>query len=86
KAIPAGLSLAIHAIGDKANHEAIQALININDSFGDNFKLRHRIEHVQVIHPDDLPGLKNSNVIASMQPLHAISDMEMAIEHWGERT
>ncbi|HEX8992398.1 MAG TPA: amidohydrolase family protein, partial [Anaerolineales bacterium] len=48
--------------------------------------LRHRIEHVQVLHPDDVPRLAQLNVIASMQPIHATSDMRMADRYWGERT
>jgi predicted amidohydrolase YtcJ len=48
--------------------------------------LRHRIEHVQVIHPDDAPRLAQLDVIASMQPIHATSDMLMADRFWGERS
>jgi predicted amidohydrolase YtcJ len=47
--------------------------------------MRHRIEHVQVIHPDDAPRLGKLNVVASMQPIHATSDMLMADAFWGER-
>jgi predicted amidohydrolase YtcJ len=46
--------------------------------------LRHRIEHVQCIHPSDLPRLAELEIIASMQPIHATSDMEMADAHWGQ--
>jgi hypothetical protein len=41
---------------------------------------------VQVLHPDDVPRLAKLNVIASMQPIHATSDMLMADKYWGERT
>jgi predicted amidohydrolase YtcJ len=47
--------------------------------------LRHRIEHVQLIHPDDAGRLAELGVIASMQPMHATSDMRMADRFWGER-
>jgi predicted amidohydrolase YtcJ len=47
---------------------------------------RHRIEHVQVIHPDDAARLGKMNIIASMQPIHATSDMLMADAFWGERS
>jgi hypothetical protein len=47
---------------------------------------RHRIEHVQVIQPDDVPRLAQLGVIASMQPNHAISDMDMSERYWGERS
>jgi len=47
---------------------------------------RHRIEHVQIIHPDDRTFLQQFGIIASMQPLHATSDMYIADRHWGERS
>jgi predicted amidohydrolase YtcJ len=95
-AVENGLSLAIHAIGDWANREVITALSQLKTFEQDLHKkkksatqaskpLRHRIEHVQLIHPDDLPYLAQLNVIASMQPIHALSDMAMADQLWGER-
>ena len=48
-------------------------------------QLRHRIEHVQIYHPDDKNRLAELGVVASMQPKHATSDMEMADKFWGER-
>jgi predicted amidohydrolase YtcJ len=47
--------------------------------------LRHRIEHVQIIHPTDQHRLGQLGIIASMQPTHATSDMQMADLHWGGR-
>jgi predicted amidohydrolase YtcJ len=47
--------------------------------------MRHRIEHVQIVHPDDAVRLGQLGVIASMQPNHAASDMEMADRYWGSR-
>jgi predicted amidohydrolase YtcJ len=47
--------------------------------------LRHRIEHVQIIHPADQPRLAALGIVASMQPSHATADMEMADRYWGER-
>jgi len=44
---------------------------------------RHRIEHVQCIHPDDLPRLAQLDVIASVQPIHATSDMQIVDRYWG---
>lgn len=49
-------------------------------------RLRHRCEHVQILHPDDYERLGQLNVIASMQPIHATSDMPMADQYWGERS
>jgi predicted amidohydrolase YtcJ len=95
-AVENGLSLAVHAIGDSANHEVLQAFSQLRDyerqhsifldSNGEFRKLRHRIEHVQIIHPGDLPRLAGLDVIASMQPIHATSDFPMADQYWGTRS
>jgi predicted amidohydrolase YtcJ len=47
--------------------------------------LRNRIEHVQLVHPQDYNRLGKLGVIASMQPTHATSDMMMADKYWGKR-
>lgn len=85
-----GLSMAVHAIGDKANHEVLDAYEHLRVFERDNASpgsraLRHRIEHVQVLHPDDADRLAKLNIIASMQPIHATSDMRMADRYWGAR-
>ena len=79
RAVDNGLSLAIHAIGDSANHEVLHAYDQLRNrekghDKGSTSPLRHRIEHVQIIHPDDLPRLAELGLIASMQPIHATSD------------
>ena len=79
-----GLSLAIHAIGDRANRQALDALEAAIRS-GEGRGLRHRIEHVQLLHPDDIRRFGALGVIASMQPIHCTSDMDMADRHWGPR-
>lgn len=87
-AVANGLSLAIHAIGDKANHEILNAFEQLRDfetALGVKNRLRHRIEHVQLLHPEDAPRLAQLGVIASMQPIHATSDMKMADDYWGKR-
>jgi predicted amidohydrolase YtcJ len=98
RASAAGLSLTVHAIGDRANHDVLdvyEALREIENREGrpvaypDPASLpperRHRIEHVQVFHPSDQARLARLGVIASMQPNHAPSDMEMADRYWGGR-
>jgi predicted amidohydrolase YtcJ len=47
--------------------------------------MRPRIEHVQVVHPDDLGRLARLDVVASMQPIHCTSDMIAVDENWGAR-
>jgi predicted amidohydrolase YtcJ len=83
-----GLSLAIHAIGDRANREVLDTYERLRAYERDHLgspDLRHRIEHVQLLHPADAGRLAALNIIASMQPLHATSDMIMADRFWGER-
>jgi predicted amidohydrolase YtcJ len=81
-AVSHGLSLAIHAIGDRANHEVLNGLESLRTH---QPGLRHRIEHVQLLHPQDATRLADLGIIASMQPIHATSDMNMAEAHWGKR-
>jgi predicted amidohydrolase YtcJ len=82
-----GLSLTIHAIGDRANHDVLDVYEFLRREEKERHapRLRHRIEHVQVLHPGDLNRLAALDVIASMQPIHATSDMDMADRYWGER-
>jgi predicted amidohydrolase YtcJ len=80
KAAAGGLPLAIHAIGDRANRLVLDVLAETGMS-----GLRHRIEHVQLLHPDDVGRLAALGVVASMQPIHATQDCEMADRYWGER-
>lgn len=89
-----GLSVAIHAIGDAANRAALNAIEKASGATAGRQPrasdyqapaLPDRIEHVQLLHPDDLPRLAEMGVIASMQPIHATSDMEMAERCWGDR-
>jgi len=85
KAAQVGLGMTVHAIGDRANHEVLNAYEQLRNYENENQlpHLRHRIEHVQVIHPDDAPRLGKMNIVASMQPIHATSDMLMADAFWG---
>jgi predicted amidohydrolase YtcJ len=85
KASRAGIAVFVHAIGDRANREVLDA-IEASRRAGEGLHLRHRIEHVQLIHPDDVPRLAQLGVIASMQPLHATQDMLLADALWGARS
>ena len=88
KASMHGLSMAVHAIGDRANHEVLDAYAALREFESENGieHLRHRIEHVQLLHPEDQNRLAELNIIASMQPIHAVSDMFMADRCWGTRS
>ena len=80
--IQAGFQVAIHAIGDKGNRIALDEVEHAYATIGGR-KLRHRIEHSQVVALDDIPRFKSLDVIASMQPTHATSDMNMAEDRLG---
>ena len=83
EAMQKGFQIAIHAIGDAGNREAIdilEAVIRAHPETGGN---RHRIEHAQVIHPDDLARLGQLGLIASMEPPHAMEDKTWAEERLG---
>jgi len=84
KASSAGIACSVHAIGDKANRRVLDAFEKQRRS-GVGQGLRHRIEHVQILHADDLPRFRELDVIASMQPIHATQDMYLADRYWGER-
>jgi hypothetical protein len=83
-----GFPATIHAIGDKAVHDVLdvyEAVRAEEAALGiPRHARRHRIEHVQVIHPSDAGRLAALDLIASMQPIHATADYLMADKHWGE--
>ena len=83
EAMKAGFQIAIHAIGDAGNREALDILEGVfreDPSTGNN---RHRIEHAQVMHPDDIPRLGQLGIIASMEPPHAMEDKAWAESRLG---
>ncbi|MEJ0045558.1 MAG: amidohydrolase [Rhodospirillales bacterium] len=76
-----GFQVAVHAIGDAANAQALDAFAALGS--GAPMGLRHRIEHAQVLDAAELPRFAAQNIIASMQPTHATSDMAMAATRLG---
>ncbi len=82
-AMKAGFQIAIHAIGDAGNREALDILEGVFREAPSTAKNRHRIEHAQVIHPDDLPRLGRLGIIASMEPPHAMEDKTWAEDRLG---
>jgi predicted amidohydrolase YtcJ len=70
-AVAAGLQPCVHAIGDRATREVLRALVTAGPAAR---TLRPRVEHLQILLPADLPILRASGAIASMQPVHAASD------------
>ncbi|NSX02771.1 amidohydrolase [Cupriavidus gilardii] len=82
-ALKAGYQVNVHAIGDKTNHQVLDAMeVAYKDVGGRD--LRNRIEHAQVVSLPDIPRFMKLNLIASMQPTHATSDMNMAEDRIGK--
>jgi len=82
KAAMQGFQVNVHAIGDGANEQVLDAFAEIVPTYGSG--LRHRIEHAQVIDPKDIPAFAKLGIIASIQPTHATSDKAMAGDRLGE--
>jgi predicted amidohydrolase YtcJ len=78
----AGFQIAFHAIGDKANRAALDIFEAVSKANGERDR-RDRIEHAQVIAPEDLSRLASLKVIASMQPSHETTDMRWAEQRLG---
>jgi predicted amidohydrolase YtcJ len=76
-----GFQVAVHAIGDAANAQVLDAIEELSATYeGDR---RWRIEHAQIVDPTDLPRFATYHVVASMQPTHATSDHLMAVKRLG---
>jgi len=93
RALVGGIAVTIHAIGDAANRRVLDAIelaqMEISDQGLGNESpqspIPNRIEHAQIVHPQDIPRFAQLGVIASMQPIHATADMEAADRLWGDR-
>ncbi|WP_371195406.1 amidohydrolase [Glaciecola sp. SC05] len=81
--IGANFQLNFHAIGDRANRLALQQFAKTFKNFPQNTQ-RHRVEHAQIVAPEDIPLFKEYAIIPSMQPTHATSDMNMAEDRIGK--
>jgi predicted amidohydrolase YtcJ len=80
--LQAGYQVNVHAIGDAANRQVLDGFEAAYKTVGGR-ELRNRIEHAQVVAPSDIPRFKQLSLIASMQPTHATSDMNMALDRIG---
>lgn len=78
----AGFQINFHAIGDRANREALDIFEAVAKANGPRDR-RDRVEHAQVLSPEDLPRFAKLNVIASMQPSHETTDMRWAEQRLG---
>ncbi len=84
RAVEVGFPISVHAIGDRANRVCLDIFEELASS-GLAPSIPHRIEHVQIIDPADLPRLAQLGVTASVQPIHATDDMDTADLFLGER-
>ncbi|MFD8816821.1 amidohydrolase [Streptomyces sp. NPDC059627] len=73
-----GIEPAVHAIGDRANTVALDAFEAV--------RCRGRIEHAQLLSPEDLPRFAELGVTAGVQPRHATDDRDVADRYWAGRT
>ncbi|WP_233165927.1 amidohydrolase [Archangium sp. Cb G35] len=72
-----GFQVCVHAIGDRANTLVVDTLIRASAATGTK-PLRHRVEHAQILRPEDIRKLGEAGLVASVQPTHATSDMGWA--------
>jgi predicted amidohydrolase YtcJ len=83
-ALKAGYQVNVHAIGDAANRQVIDGFEAAYKVVPGGRALRNRIEHAQIVSLADIPRFKQLDLIASMQPTHATSDMNMAEDRVGK--
>jgi len=80
----AGLQVAVHAIGDRANALILDIYDSVAKAHGTRDR-RFRVEHAQHLRPQDIPRFAQLGVVASMQPYHAIDDGRWAAKRLGPR-
>ncbi len=83
RANQAGLALAVHSIGDRANRELLTVFEQ--HAIRNTQYVPHRIEHVQIIRPEDVTRLARLGIVASVQPIHATDDIPMIKQSVGSR-
>ncbi len=79
-----GLQISVHAVGDGAVRRVLDGYEAAQKTNGPRVS-RHRIEHIEVLHPDDLARIKALGVVASMQPLHPPGALDFPLEPWTKR-
>ena len=79
----AGFQVGVHAIGDAGNRETLDFIESVITAQPAVRELRNRIEHAQVVHPDDVPRFARLGIIASMEPPHCVEDKGWAEERLG---
>ena len=85
RAAAAGWPVAVHAIGDLANREALDAFEETRDAWAP-LGLRQRIEHAQLLAPEEIGRFAQVGIAASVQFSHAPSDRDLAERFWAGKT
>ena len=83
RSIAAGYQGVVHAIGDGGNRDVLDFYERVLTEHPEARELRHRIEHAQIVHPDDFARFAELNLVASMQPPHAVEDAPWAGDRVG---
>ena len=84
RSVERGFGVAVHAIGDRANREVLDVYEAVRRDMPD-CDVPLRIEHAQILRPEDIERIGALGVVASMQPIHVVSDMRVAEAYWGSR-
>lgn len=80
-ALETGFQLNVHCIGDSTNSQVLKMMAELTKNKPDH---RWRIEHAQIVNPNDLQFFNNTGIIPSVQPTHAVTDMRFAQERLGK--
>ena len=83
RAAAAGFQVNTHAIGDLANDRVLSEYERLNKD-AETRALRHRVEHAQILRPADIDRFEAAGIVASIQPVHAPSDKNMAGDRLGD--
>ncbi|MEM1250413.1 MAG: amidohydrolase [Acidobacteriota bacterium] len=83
RSIGAGFQVGVHAIGDAGNRETLEFFTRALDEYPAARERRHRVEHAQVVHPDDRARFADLGLVASMQPPHLAEDQAWAAARLG---
>jgi predicted amidohydrolase YtcJ len=81
--IGAGFQAVIHAIGDGGNREVLDFYERVFAEYPEAQVLRHRVEHAQIVHPDDFVRFHDLGLVASMQAVQAVEDRPWAVDRMG---
>jgi predicted amidohydrolase YtcJ len=84
RAVGKGFSVAVHAIGDRANMEVLDVYEQVRREIP-QADVVLRVEHAQILRGEDIPRFGRARVVASMQPIHIVADMRVAEQYWGSR-